>query len=223
MTKPPAYINDPDAIVYAAYDGEYDLVRSLLERGDDVNVKTELGESALLAATTSGYLGIVEVLLENGADVNAEDVDGTTAMDVAASRNYDDFCVLLRKYGAEERYRATLQIPGGGSPTSKQYRVDEDYLDDRMFVLEVRHSLSGSAIKAEHQETWSVITCRNVRGYPPFRIDPFNTQAEAVRYLRKVAPQSPRVSLNGSAPFPVPSWSEFQNWLEENGLQRMPY
>ncbi len=223
MAKPPAYINDPDAIVYAAYDGEYDLVLSLLERGDDVNAKTELGESALLAATTSGFLGIVEVLLENGADVNAEDVDGTTAMDVAASRNYDDFCAVLRRYGAQERYRTTLQNSGCGSPSSKAYRVDEDYLDDRMFVLEVQRTLSGSAIKAEHQETWSVITYRNVRGYPPFRVDPFDTRAEAVHYLRRVAPQSPRVSLNGSAPVPAPSWSEYQNWLEENGLQRMPY
>ncbi len=70
---------------------------------------------------------------------------------------------------------------------------------------------------------WRFTKRRNCPSYPPTRTDDFDAYEDAVEYLKKVAPETPRVSLGKRCPNPPPSWDEFQDWLEASNLPRMPY
>jgi len=100
MNQVPAYINDKDAIVSAAWDGNYELVLVLIENGADINIRNEEGETALIAATDQGYQGIMELLLKKSADVNAKNNDGDTALDLARFHGYKSTIELLESHGA---------------------------------------------------------------------------------------------------------------------------
>lgn len=96
----PAYIHDPDALVYAAYDGDYEFVVKLLSQGADINVRNENGETALMRASDEGYIGIVEFLLGKGADPNVIDKEEDTALDIARFKEHDDIIKILLTHGA---------------------------------------------------------------------------------------------------------------------------
>jgi hypothetical protein len=98
-----------------------------------------------------------------------------------------------------------------------------EYFDDRLFLLELEHVTIGSLTRNNAaKERWAVITRRNVPGYPPFRSDDFESREAAIRYLRHIAPQTPRISLGGGSPDPTPSLSEFMAWLASSGLEPLP-
>src|SRR2546421_1768040 len=73
------YRNCFNPIWGAAYGGFDDEVRFLLDRGSDVNLKTNFRSSPLMAASFAGHDSTVRLLLSRGADVNA-DRDGDTAL-----------------------------------------------------------------------------------------------------------------------------------------------
>ena len=58
----------------------------LLQNGADVNIKNDLGTTALIRASRNGYKDVVEVLLEGGADVHQKDNDGETALMAATDK-----------------------------------------------------------------------------------------------------------------------------------------
>ena len=94
-----------------------------------------------------------------------------------------------------------------------------EYFDDRLFVLELAQVTTRSLTQVETPKSrWAVITRRNVRGYPPFRSDDFETRDEALHYLHSMAPTTPRVSLRGKSPNPILSLAEFKAWLACSGL-----
>ena len=89
-----------------------------------------------------------------------------------------------------------------------------------MFVLSVRKSLtSGNDVKPGGGPVWTVVTQRNSGSYPYYRVDDFASQSEAVAYLKRVEPRTPRVSLGGKASDPLPSWEEYQAWLKNSNLR----
>ena len=91
--------------------------------------------------------------------------------------------------------------------------------DDRMFVLEVAPVTTRVLASDEPEKRqWSVITRRNVPGYPPFRSDSFPTRAEATEYYKQIVVETPRVSLGSKSPDPAPSLEEYQAWLEAENL-----
>lgn len=108
------------------------------------------------------------------------------------------------------------------------------YLDDRMFLLHLARCTveapkdSMVATTVHHQSppptaVWCVVTYRNTSGYPPFRVDHFNTRQEAQAYLENVEPDTPRISLNGRAPRPRPSFAEFSAWKSAHDLLDYDY
>jgi ankyrin repeat protein len=98
MTVP--YINDPDAVVTAAWHGEYEILKSLLDKGASIETRDEHGNTPLIAATDQGFIGIVQFLVENGADVNAKDNDGDTALDIAIFKEYEEIANYLKAQGS---------------------------------------------------------------------------------------------------------------------------
>lgn len=107
------------------------------------------------------------------------------------------------------------------------------YHDDRLFVLDistmhvrtVRDPVLGELEEATSSDTvdasskWSLTTRRNCPGYPPVRVDHFETMADLVEYVRKVEPSTPRRSLAGRPPDPTPTYDDYLEWLGENGLR----
>ena len=81
---------NPDAgIVSAAHGGHVEIVRLLLERGANVNIKSKDGDTALQRGALQGGLTTVQLLLGAGADPNVADNVGDTPLHKAVSGDGD--------------------------------------------------------------------------------------------------------------------------------------
>lgn len=97
----PAEIGGPTPLMQAIHDpGDPALIKTLLEKGADVNLKNRSGVTAIMAAALLGKLEVVQLLIDAGADVNAKTGDGTTALSIAVEENHADIIQLLKKAGA---------------------------------------------------------------------------------------------------------------------------
>ena len=81
---------------------DFDTVEALVNRGADVNMADENGETALMkAARTNDDIMVAELLTGWGADINAEDDNGETAFMKAAQYNLNPgMTELLGRLGA---------------------------------------------------------------------------------------------------------------------------
>lgn len=98
----PARAGDVEDFHIAAQNGDLAKVRALLEKGVDVNAKSQYGATALSFACDKGALEIVKLLLEKGADVNIRD-SFYQAMPItwAVMRKHYDIAALLVAHGLE--------------------------------------------------------------------------------------------------------------------------
>mmetsp|Transcript_7446 Transcript_7446/g.11282 ORF Transcript_7446/g.11282 Transcript_7446/m.11282 type:complete len:601 (+) Transcript_7446:841-2643(+) len=84
----------------AIEDGDLKKVESLLDNGEDVDMKDEYGNTALMAAVRSGNQDMVKLLCDNGADLSIEDSTKETALGIAKEEGDDDIVQILKGYGA---------------------------------------------------------------------------------------------------------------------------
>jgi hypothetical protein len=87
------------------------------------------------------------------------------------------------------------------------------YNDDRIFVLEMTRAKKGKT------DVWAVITRRNCQGYPPFRVDDFQTRDEALNFAKRIEPTTPLVSLGGNSPQTPLPYEEYRRSLTAQGMQ----
>ncbi|HZT44198.1 MAG TPA: ankyrin repeat domain-containing protein [Chthonomonadaceae bacterium] len=92
-------------LVTAARTGNPRIVRMLLSRNADVNVKTPDGVTPLMAAVDAQNPEIVRLLLAQGADVNARDTQGETVLIRAVQNTRADIVALLLARGADVHAR----------------------------------------------------------------------------------------------------------------------
>ncbi len=85
-------------LLYAARDGNLEMVQLLLQLGANVKATDANGTSTLVIALINGHVGTARFLLENGADSNAADGYGRAALFTA---------VDLRNLGARGTREAT--------------------------------------------------------------------------------------------------------------------
>jgi len=71
------YVTEAEAITTA---------ERLLEGGADINLRDDLGQTALHGAAFRGWTGLVEFLVANGADLQSADNDNATPLDAAIGR-----------------------------------------------------------------------------------------------------------------------------------------
>ncbi len=90
--------------------------------------------------------------------------------------------------------------------------IFEDRVYNRVFILDL------SPAKKEHTPVWAVTTRRNCEGFPPFRVDEFASEAEAIAFIKRVEPETPRISLGGRSPAPTPTYEEHCRRLKEEGV-----
>jgi hypothetical protein len=75
------------------------MVKSLLEKGADMNTKNEFGCTPMCLAVSNGNTDTVRLLLEKGADVNANN-NGHTLLEWALIYNNEEIAELLLAHGA---------------------------------------------------------------------------------------------------------------------------
>lgn len=92
---------DGEALMYASYNGNIEIVRALLAAGADINGYDEYGETSLFKAAEVGRMSITKELLENGADVNARTDLGMTVLMRAALSGYVEITEALLDAGAD--------------------------------------------------------------------------------------------------------------------------
>ncbi|HUI58075.1 MAG TPA: ankyrin repeat domain-containing protein [Bryobacteraceae bacterium] len=89
------------AIMYAAANGDLELVRALIKAGADVKPKNQLGTSAITEAAIIGSAPILEALLKAGADPNFRTTNGETPLMAAARSGKIDAAKVLLDAGAD--------------------------------------------------------------------------------------------------------------------------
>src|SRR5215471_7148491 len=95
------------AIMYAAANGDLDLVRALIKAGANVKLKNQFGTSALTEAAIIGSAPIVSELLKAGADPNFRTPDGETPLMAAARSGKTDAAKALLDAGADINAKET--------------------------------------------------------------------------------------------------------------------
>jgi ankyrin repeat protein len=78
-----------------------EIVKLLLDKGADVNTKTDNGTTALIEAASRGMTEAVRLLLDRGADANVMATDGDTALRLAKVQGYAEIVQMLEKVGAK--------------------------------------------------------------------------------------------------------------------------
>jgi ankyrin repeat protein len=71
---------------FAARKGNDAVVRMLLEKRTNVNLKEKFGQAALNEAVSNGHGTVVRMLLDGGADMNAKRKYGGTALHLATPK-----------------------------------------------------------------------------------------------------------------------------------------
>ena len=80
-------------------------LQGLIKNGADINHKTSLGETPLMAASRIGYHEAVRLFLNSGANINQKDNKGNTALIIAAKNNQIDVIKVLLKGKANRKIK----------------------------------------------------------------------------------------------------------------------
>lgn len=99
---------------------------------------------------------------------------------------------------------------------------DEEYRDDRMFVMNI-----SIAEDSNGKDCWHMTTYRNTIQLASYRNDFFDTELSLMKYIQKIEPLTPIISRN-EKPLEIPSyinkdddieiWKYYNEWLIKNGL-----
>ena len=88
-------------LIKAAWDGDEEIVKTLLAAGAKVNAKaSDTGETALLNAVSTKRIALVEILLKAGADLTIKNRFDFNALNIAVAANSQEMAALLLDHGA---------------------------------------------------------------------------------------------------------------------------
>lgn len=99
-------------MVEAAFDGEFDTVKSFLDKGYHVESMDARKHTSLSEAASQGHMDLVQFLLEIGANPNALNDTGRSALWRAAFNNHGPIVSALLEAGANMDYRDKVSIEG---------------------------------------------------------------------------------------------------------------
>lgn len=89
------------ALQWAAYEGDVDEVRRLVEAGADPNAHNDFGASAMSVAAATGDAAVIRELLKGGADPESPNAEGQTALMAVARTGHVEAARLLLRAGAD--------------------------------------------------------------------------------------------------------------------------
>ena len=89
----------------AAEEGNVDLVKSLLERGADINDRDAYGGTPLYRAAAQGNVEVVDLLIEQGAEVDSPNNQGWTPLHIASQPGHLEAARVLIDHDANVNAR----------------------------------------------------------------------------------------------------------------------
>ncbi len=89
----------------AAFNGDVERVRKLLEKGENPNTKDKYGWTPLHIAASKGHVNVARLLLKHGANPNVQNEYGWTPLHIAAFWGHVDVTRLLLEHGANPNAR----------------------------------------------------------------------------------------------------------------------
>ena len=94
-------------LIWAARDGNSELIKAMLDRGLDIDQKEgdkhDAGYTPLMSAANKGHARAVELLLERGADCEVVDNHKRTAFQLAEARGFRGIADLLAFWAEQQR------------------------------------------------------------------------------------------------------------------------
>ena len=118
-------------LIWAAQMRDEEAVENLLQRGSDVNERTENGETALMWAVRLGEKEIVLMLLEQGALIDMPDTYGYTALHIAENFLQTEMIQILNetKLSRENAKAAAVLAVSGAEKEQARQSATERKLD----------------------------------------------------------------------------------------------
>jgi ankyrin repeat protein len=118
------------ALLEAAWNGNADIVKYLLEQGAAPDAADKSGFTPIMRGAEGGYLPVVNALVAKGADVNCRGrVRGTTPLMLAAEHGHTKVISALLAAGAEvnaaDRYEETALTLAYGAEQAKAAQLLE--------------------------------------------------------------------------------------------------
>lgn len=103
-----AIINEADhngdtALTWAAWTGQIEAVKLLLDSGAPIDGPGMHGKSALIWAVQGNKKEVVTLLLERGADINAKDNNGETAFTMSDRNGPQEMAQFLRSWVEDQK------------------------------------------------------------------------------------------------------------------------
>ena len=96
-----AHAGDGEDLLKAARAGDLPQVRTLLEKGTDIDHQGRAGVTALILASALGHEGVVQALLAKGAEIDLQAKNGGTALMLASEKGHEGIVQALLARGAE--------------------------------------------------------------------------------------------------------------------------
>ena len=88
-------------LIESSYEGQAEVVVTLIDLGADVNAVNDVGFSALTRASRQGHLEIVKILAAKGANIHHRAAAGNSALMFAAMSDRLPVCEFLLSLGAD--------------------------------------------------------------------------------------------------------------------------
>ena len=151
-------------LMCAIVSGQISVIYALLERGVNINAKTDDGYIALhYAACVRGhYTEIVELLIKNGAGINAQTNEGYTALMQAVAGNVPHMALCLLQLGADP----DLPDNFGNSPLHYAAEIAADTAE--FGLIELLLEWEADPVKAQRTNPWDAIPHPKWHGYDRF-------------------------------------------------------
>ncbi|RYP18640.1 hypothetical protein DL767_009785 [Monosporascus sp. MG133] len=88
-------------LLWAAANGRLAVLKLLVEKGAQLEAKSNIGWTPLMFAVRYGHEAVVKLLVEKGAQIEAKDKDGCTPLMIAARHGQQAVAKLLVEKGAQ--------------------------------------------------------------------------------------------------------------------------
>lgn len=96
----PVNNNGRTPLIYAAHNGQHQILEILLQKGAAHSHKDGDGKTSLIHVSQQGHELVVQLLLDNGADIHQVEGGGKTPLIWAAREGHERVVQLLLVYGA---------------------------------------------------------------------------------------------------------------------------
>jgi ankyrin repeat protein len=108
--------------------GDVEIVRELLDRGQDINACDRHGQTAIMLSAHAGHREVVELLIDYRANLNVTAKFGLSALMLAVIAGHTEIARLLGRAGADLSLRGT-GAPGFVQKTARDLAVARGMLE----------------------------------------------------------------------------------------------